>query len=79
MCDNSAWLCAEVTRAASTACVRFMPETQIAAVFVLYALYYTQPSKPHSHIYVSPAHRDSLKQTTEVCSTTSSLHRMLAL
>lgn len=61
-------MCAEAARARHRAhkVLKAVPEARIAAVFVLYTLYYTQPSKPYSHIYVSPDHCESLKQTTLV-------------
>jgi hypothetical protein len=43
-----------------------VPEAQIAAVYTLYTLYYTQPSKPRAHIYVSPNHQESLLMTATV-------------
>lgn len=46
--------------------MRVFPEAQIAAVYVLYALFATQPSKPVSQIYVSPTHREGLHQTIQV-------------
>lgn len=46
--------------------LRVFPQAQIAAVYVLYALFGTQPSKPVSQIYVSPAHREGLHATIRV-------------
>eukprot|EP00892_Ulva_mutabilis_P005018 jgi/Ulvmu1/2889/UM146_0031.1 len=46
--------------------MRVFPQAQIAAVYVLYALYGTQPSKPASQIYISPSHREGLKAAIQV-------------
>lgn len=45
---------------------RVFPEAQIAAVYVLYALFGTQPSKPVSQIYVNPTHRAGLCKALQV-------------
>lgn len=46
--------------------LRVFPEAQIAAVYVLYALFGTQPSKPVSQIYISPSHRAGLFEALQV-------------